>query len=85
LGHDPFITPSGIQDAFCTGEKFQEYKTQLEHVLFGGEAFDEVRIESSPYLRTMQTASHFMRGFNQTNYITVNHLYGEALEHGEDA
>ena len=57
----------------------------MECVLFGGEEFDEVRIESSPYLRTMQTASHFMRGFSHSYHLTVNHLYGEALDLKEDA
>jgi hypothetical protein len=55
--HDPIISPAGAQDAFYVGTMLISYKQQLEKQLLGDRKFDEIVIESSPFLRTMQTCA----------------------------
>ena len=51
--YDPPLTPLGVQQASETGKFFVEYlKTHK---------FDQVVIESSPFIRTMMTASAIAR------------------------
>jgi broad specificity phosphatase PhoE len=48
---DPPLTPNGIRQAEQTGRYLKEYFEEE------GLAFDKIIIESSPFLRTMMTAS----------------------------
>ena len=55
--HDTPITEDGKKHAYFVGTMEIGYKLQLEHMLNQGEQFDEVIIESSPFLRTMMTCA----------------------------
>jgi hypothetical protein len=51
-------------------------------MFFGGKAFDEVVMESSPYLSAMQTCSWLCNGMGQPVF-QVNHLYCDWLKQAE--
>ena len=55
--HDPPITEGGKKHAFFVGTMCVGYKLHLEHLLNEGEQFDEIIIESSPFLRSMMTCA----------------------------
>ena len=61
------------------GKLMHAYKRRLEKTFFGGHAFDEIKMESSPFLRAMQTASWFAKGFGFP-VVTINHMFGDILE-----
>ena len=60
---DPPITEDGKLHAFFVGTVSVGYKLQLEHRLNNGAPFDEVIIESSPFLRTMMTCAQVCKAF----------------------
>ena len=53
------------------------YIPELEQ-LVGGK-FDEIRVEASPYLRTMMTAAQVCKGLGLTQFRT-NYLFSEWQE-----
>ena len=55
------------------------YKLQLEHMLNGGEPFDEVIIESSPFLRTMMTCAQVCKAFCVKEF-RLNYMFSEHLD-----
>jgi hypothetical protein len=65
--------------ANCVGQELQNYKRRLEMLYYGGEQFEKIKIESSPFLSAMQTASHLTQGFGESHF-TLNHMFGEQLK-----
>ena len=55
--NDPPLTDEGKTHAYQTAYMVIAYKYQLEQKLNDGKPFDRVVLESSPFLRTMQTCA----------------------------
>ena len=53
--HDPALTSTGLSQASQAGDYFKKRVKDVEKEF--GVKFDEVRIESSPFLRCLQTAN----------------------------
>lgn len=77
--NDPTLTVEGKAQAFQTGMLILAYKYQLEHDLNQGEPFEEVIIESSPYLRTMQTCAMVCKALRIPSF-RLNYRFCEHLE-----
>ena len=65
---DPPLTPLGVQQATETGYFFKKYLTTHK--------FDEVKIECSPYIRTMMTGAAIARVL-EIPVLTINHGFCE--------
>ena len=55
------------------------YKQRLEHMLNNGQPFDEFILESSPFLRTMQTCALVCKAL-QLSSFRINYEFCEHLE-----
>lgn len=77
--NDPVITDVGVDHAYQVGHHLVAYKLQLEHQLNDGLPFEEVVIESSPYLRTMMTCAMVCKAFKEPVF-RLNYEFGEFLE-----
>ena len=77
--YDPPITVDGKKHAFFVGTVSVGYKLQLEHMLNGGQPFDEVVIESSPFTRTMMTCAQVCKAFCVKEF-RINHMFAEHLD-----
>ena len=77
--NDPTLTVEGRAHAYHTGMLILAYKHQLEHRLNGGAPFDEVVIEASPYLRTMQTCAMVCKAMMIPQF-RLNYRFCEHLE-----
>ena len=62
---DPSLTDFGFEQAKLTGKYLREYFNEQ------GLKFDKVIIETSPFIRTMQTASQIAKELNVPS-ITLN-------------
>eukprot|EP00347_Sterkiella_histriomuscorum_P017295 403349935 len=69
--HDPPLTDEGFQQARETGEFLKEYIKRHQ--------FDDIILETSPFLRTMQTA-HEIAKILQLKHLTIDYLYREWLD-----
>lgn len=70
--YDPPLTPLGIQQATATGKYLKEYFEQK------GWSFDKIVIESSPFLRSMQTAAWVAHELN-VEEIAINYQISENI------
>lgn len=84
---DPPITTEGQNQAFATGMMIVAYKFQIEHRLNQGRPFDRIVIESSPFIRTMQTCAKVCKALHidsfRINYELCEHLEPR-MRYGED-
>ena len=69
---DPPLTPRGIDQAICTGKFFKQY--------FEENGYTDIVIESSPFLRSLQTASEVAKILG-TKEIKINYLLSEWMKH----
>ena len=63
---DSELSPLGINQAFLSGQNFIE---QLKKY-FPDISPSDISIISSPYMRTLQTTSHFLRGISTKNFFS---------------
>mmetsp|Transcript_33799 Transcript_33799/g.39764 ORF Transcript_33799/g.39764 Transcript_33799/m.39764 type:complete len:149 (+) Transcript_33799:36-482(+) len=77
--NDPPLTEAGRTDAYQKGYLILAYKFQLEQRLNGGKPFDKVIVESSPFLRTMQTAAFVCKALHIPSF-RLNYEFCEHLE-----
>lgn len=70
--HDPPLTDRGIKQAEETG-------VALKKFLMEEQKYDEIIIETSPFIRTMMTAAGIARGLGHSK-IRINYLYSEILQ-----
>ena len=77
IDHDPSLTPVGIAQASEAGEHFKKRIESVQNEL--GIQFDEVRVESSPFLRCLQTASRIALQL-RVNYISTQYRVCESLK-----
>ena len=77
--HDTSLTIQGLAQATDAGKHFKQKieAVQAEH----GITFDEVRIQSSPFVRCLQTASQLAKELS-VNKIDVNYRVCETLYGG---
>ncbi|TNV76018.1 hypothetical protein FGO68_gene2757 [Halteria grandinella] len=68
--NDPPLTDLGIKQAQHTGQWLRNYIMEQK--------FDEIVIECSPFIRTMQTASHIAQSIKHP-CVTVKYQYSEWL------
>ena len=68
---DPPLTPLGVQQAKETGEFIREYAEK--------HGFDEIKLDVSPFLRTMMTASQIAKALGHSK-IQINHYFCEWME-----
>ena len=61
------------------GVELQKYKKRCEEMFLGGLQFDKVKMEASPFLRTMQTCSQVCKGLEQ-NEFEINYMFSEYLK-----
>ena len=75
IEHDPPLTEKGLKQAEQAGIYIKERltKVQEEYKI----KFDEVRIETSPFLRCLQTSSRIAKA-NDISALNVNYLMVEA-------
>ena len=66
---DPPLTPLGVQQAEETGRFFKEYMEKHPYL-------DRVKLETSPFMRTMQTAAGIARVLG-TPKLELNYTYCE--------
>ena len=79
---DSELSPLGIDQAFLSGQKFV---FQLKKFNFLNILPSQIHIISSPYIRTLQTTAHFLKGIESTNCIINNNisdLYNISIEYG---
>ena len=69
---DPPLTPLGIEQATATGKYLKEFFEQK------GWSFDNIIIESSPFLRSMQTAAWVAHELDITD-IVINYQISENI------
>ena len=69
--HDPILTPVGVQQAAETGKFLADYLKENK--------YDEVILESSPFIRTLMTAAQIAKALN-ISQIKVNYRYSEWLD-----
>ena len=73
---DPVITPDGCKQAHLYGRQLKaKFISELEAVVGG--PFDEVKIQTSPYLRTMMTAANVAQGLGYAKPIETNYMFAE--------
>ena len=77
--NDPPLTDDGKSQAYRTGMLIIGYKFQLEQQLFGGEPFDRIILEASPFLRTMQTCAMVCKALHIPSF-RINYHFCEHLE-----
>ena len=77
---DSELSPLGINQAFLSGQKFIE---QLKKY-FPDISPSEISIISSPYMRTLQTTSHFLRGISTQKFFSdkIDNMYNISIENG---
>ena len=77
---DSELSPLGINQAFLSGQKFIE---QLKKY-FPDISSSDISIISSPYMRTLQTTSHFLRGIATQNFFSdnIDNIYNISIENG---
>ena len=67
---DSELSPLGVEQAFRAGQKFL---TQLKKYHLENISPSEIHIISSPFMRTLQTTSHFLRGIMENkNFFGEN-------------
>lgn len=80
---DSELSPLGIKQSFLAGQKFI---SQLKKFKFSDISPSEIHIICSPYLRTLQTTSHFLKGIESLNYFNNNqelqNLYNISIDFG---
>ena len=79
---DSELSPLGIDQAFLSGQKFV---FQLKKFNFLNILPSQIHIISSPYIRTLQTTAHFLKGIESTNCIinkNISDLYDISIEYG---
>ena len=72
-GVDPPLTPEGFKQATLTGQFLSSYFQQ------NNMKFDKVIIETSPFIRTMQTAGQIAKAAKLSD-ITINYQASEIFE-----
>ena len=70
IPQDPPITANGFELARATGEYLKDWINK-----FG---YTEIKIVSSPFIRTLQTAAEVARVLGEEN-VTIDYMMGEAL------
>ena len=76
IEHDPSLTSTGQVQATQAGEYFRQRLAEVQQEF--GIVFDEIRVESSPFLRCLQTASKIAKSLKQEN-INVEYRVSEVL------
>lgn len=80
--YDSELTQHGIEQSFICGKKFI---SQLKKYNISKISPSEILIISSPYMRTLQTTTHFLRGIDSQNFFEkndMNKLYNISIEYG---
>ncbi len=80
--YDSELTKHGIDQSYMCGKTFI---SQLEKYNISKISPSEILIISSPYMRTLQTATHFLRGIDSKNFYDkndMNKLYNISIEYG---
>lgn len=77
---DSELSPLGIDQAFLSGQRFIE---QLKKY-FPDISPSDISIISSPYMRTLQATSHFLRGISAQNFFreNIDNIYNISIENG---
>ena len=84
IAHDPPLTAKGIKQAAHAGTYLKDRMKVIEQEY--GIKFDEVHIETSPFLRCLQTSSRVAQVLSVPN-VNVNYLMCEdetMMTHSED-
>ena len=80
---DSELSPVGINQSFLSGQKFL---SQLKKYNFADISPSEIHIICSPYMRTLQTATHFLKGIESLNFFNnkdnISNLYNISIEYG---
>ena len=80
---DSELSSLGIKQSFLSGQKFL---LQLKKYNFSNISPSEIHIISSPYMRTLQTTAHFLKGIETVNSFnekdTISNLYNISIEYG---
>ncbi|TNV76103.1 hypothetical protein FGO68_gene4205 [Halteria grandinella] len=69
--HDPPLSDIGIKQAYETG-------LALKKLLIDEQGYETIIIECSPFIRTMMTAAHIVKGLGKGK-IQINYLFTELL------
>ena len=79
---DSELSSLGIKQSLLSGQKFL---SQLKKY-FSNISLSEIHIISSPYMRTLQTTVHFLKGIETNNCFnkkeTISNLYNISIEYG---
>ena len=79
---DSELSSLGINQSFLSGIKFLE---QLQKFNLSLISPSQIHIISSPYMRILQTACHFLRGIESQNFFNgenISDLYNISIEYG---
>ena len=80
---DSELSPLGENQAMLAGHKFI---SQLKKLNFSNISPSEIHIISSPYMRTLQTTAHFLKGIESENLFEhkdiISNLYNISIEYG---
>ena len=83
IAHDPFLTETGLKQVEAAGHYFKERIKAVEKE--NGINFDEIRVESSPFLRTLQTAAGVAKAVDLPNvhieYRVCGYLVHRCYKH----
>ena len=82
--YDSELSSLGIKQAFLSGQKFL---SQLKKYNFSDISPSEIHFISSPYMRTLQTTAHFLRGISESknffgDNVDISSLYNVSVEYG---
>jgi len=80
--YDSELTQHGIEQSYMCGKAFI---SQLKKYNLNKISPSEILIISSPYMRTLQTTTHFLRGIDSKHFFDkddVNKLYNISIEYG---
>ena len=80
--YDSELSSLGIEQSIFSGQKFL---SQLKKFNFSNISPSEISIISSPYMRTLQTTSYFLKGIDSKNFFQnndISKLYNISIEYG---
>ena len=79
---DSELSSLGINQSFLSGQKFL---LQIKKY-FSNISPSEIHIISSPYMRTLQTTAHFLKGIETVNFFNkkdiISNLYNISIDYG---
>ena len=80
---DSELSSHGANQAMLAGKKFI---SQLKKLNYSNISPSEIHIISSPYMRTLQTTAHFLKGIESENFFEhkdiISYLHNISIEYG---